>query len=167
MSTSIKIKLFITGSMLTLAVSLILSGSTTPNHKNLYGLKRFQEKLFMTVKSKPEDRVNFYLILLDERLSELKFLVENRYFDYILTSSLRYSTTAGLLTRVIIDHQLSDLAPVIQQKFEEHQRIIKILDDSYPKDENEEWKFVQDDFNYLAIYSRQLTDAIGNEKSTE
>lgn len=117
----------------------------------------------MAVRSNPEERTKYGLILLDKRLSELVYLVESRQSDYILTSSLRYSTTAGQVTELIIPSRLTALVTPTKEKFREHQKIIKKLDDSYPKDESEEWKFIQDDYNYLAIYLQQLTDTFGDE----
>lgn len=159
MSTTNKVKLIITGGLLILAISILWSTRALPNSEELYDLKRLQEKIFLRLKTNSNDKINYYNMLLDERLNELVSLIENRQFDYILTSSLRYSTTAGLLTEMIINRQMNDSIPAVQKKFKKHQKIIKELDDSYPKDENEEWKFIQDDYNYLTIYSQQLADA--------
>ncbi|KKQ37371.1 MAG: hypothetical protein US55_C0033G0009 [Candidatus Levybacteria bacterium GW2011_GWC2_37_7] len=162
-----KTKLIISGGLLLLAVSIFLSDSALPSSVELYGLKRLQEKIFMGIKTNPDDKVNYYNLLLDKRLSELVVVVENRQANLILTSSLRYSTTAGLMTEVIKTHRLADAAVATQEKFKEHQKIIRKLDDSYPKDENEEWKFIQDDYNYLAIYSQQLTDTFADETKVQ
>jgi len=158
-----KIKLFAIGGLLLLAIALLLSDRALPSSPELYSLKRLQEKIFMIVKTNPRDKVNYCNLLLDKRLNELIAVVGNNQSELILTSSLRYSTTAGLMTEIIKAHHLTDASTIAQEKFKEHQKMIRKLDDSYPKDENEEWKFIQDDYNYLAIYSQQLTDAFGNE----
>ena len=158
-----KIKLFAIGGLLLLAIALLLSDRALPSSPELYSLKRLQEKIFMIVKTNPRDKVNYYNLLLDKRLNELIAVVGNNQSELILTSSLRYSTTAGLMTEIIKAHHLTDASTIAQEKFKENKKMIRKLDDSYPKDENEEWKFIQDDYNYLAIYSQQLTDAFGNE----
>ena len=71
------------------------------------------------------------------------------------------------MTEIIGANHLADAAAATQEKFKEHQKIIRKLDDSYPKDENEEWKFIQDDYNYLAIYSQQLTDTFADETKVQ
>lgn len=155
----IRVKLLITAGLLILAFSILLSDRAIPNSENLYDLKRLQEKIFMAVKTNPRDKKDYYDILLDKRLKELVAIVENGQYDYVLTSSLRYSTTAGRLTELIIDHQIKDSISATQNKFREHQETIKKLASSYPSDENERGKFIQDDFNYLEIYLSQLADA--------
>lgn len=158
-----KIKLIISGGLLILAVSLLLSDRALPSSPELYSLKRLQEKAFMVFKTNPRDKANYYNLLLDKRLNELIAIIESRQSNLILSSSLRYSTTAGLMTEIIKANRLANAVTATQEKFKEHQKIIRKLDDSYPKDENEEWKFIQDDYNYLAIYSQQLTDTFGDE----
>ena len=153
-----RIKLIALGLLSILAVSLWLSNSALPSSQNLYNLKRLQEKLFLAIQTKPDKKVNFYLILLDKRLDELKSLEENREFPYLLPASLRYSTTAGLITELTTDAQLTDSVPAIEKKFRLHQQIIDSLYSTYQHDENNEGRFIQDDYNYLAIYLQQLSD---------
>lgn len=162
MSTIGKIKLLTTSGLLVLAVGLFTSGSALPG-STFYDLKRLQEKIFVAVKTNPVDRGNYYSLLLDVRLNELKAVVENRQFDYLRSSSLRYSTTAGLLTELIISRQVGELVPGIQNKFLNHQRIFQKLFDSYPFEANDFGKFIQDDYNYLEIYSNQLNVASVNK----
>lgn len=153
-----KIKLVLIGGLLMLAVSLPLSDTAVPSSTNLYNLKRLQEKIFMAVRLNPEEKVKYNLFLLDKRLSELAYLVENRQFDYILTSSLRYSTTAGQATELIISHEVTALVGPAKEKFVAHQKVIQALYNSYPHDENDKGKFIQDDYNYLNIYLDKLSD---------
>ncbi len=142
---------------------MIFSDKAQPSSVELYALKRLQEKFFMAIKTNPRDKIDYYNILLDKRLEELKAIIKNRESNLILSSSLRYSTTAGLMTEIIRSNLLTDVVSPTKEKFKKHQEILKNLDDSYPKDEGEEWKFIQDDYNYLSIYSQQLTDVFGNK----
>jgi hypothetical protein len=158
----IKIKLGLIGGLLLLIVALIFSDKALPSSPELYNLKRLQEKIFMLVKTSPQDKVNYYNLLLDKRLEEILAIIQNRDFNLILSSSLRYSTTAGLMTDLIKSNHLTDASSLVLEKFKKHQIIFKNLDDAYPKDEGQEWKYIQDDYNYLSIYSQQLKDAFGN-----
>lgn len=163
MAITSKIKAGIIVGLSALIIAMIFSDSAQPSSVELYALKRLQEKFFMAIRISPRDKVDYYNILLDKRLEELKTVIKNRESNLILTSSLRYSTTAGLMTEIIKSNRLIDVINATQEKFKKHQEVLKKLDDTYPKDEGEEWKFIQDDYNYLSIYLQQLTNVSGNE----
>lgn len=137
-------------------VSLLLSQNATPQSQLFFGLKRIQEKKFLILKSSPLEKAKYQSQLLDRRLYDLQQLVKNKNYTYILNASLRYSTTAGELTQLIKDNKLVDLTKRTQEKFNQHLRLLENLYDSYPKDVNGEYKFIQDDINYLKIYLTQL-----------
>ena len=162
MSLISKIKLGLISGTLLLTVGILLSDQALPSSVELYSLKRLQEKIFMVVKTDPQDKVNYYNLLLDKRLEEILAIIQNRDFSLVLSSSLRYSTTAGLMTELIKSGHLTVASVTALEKFKKHQIIFKNLDDAYPKDEGQEWKYIQDDYNYLGIYSQQLKDAFGN-----
>lgn len=163
MTITSKIKTGITIVLLVLIVATLFSDRALPSSVELFTLKRLQEKFFMAIKTNPKDKIDYYNILLDKRIEELKTIIKNREPNLILSSSLRYSTTAGLMTELIISNHLTEVVNTTQEKFKKHQEIFKNLDNSYQKDEGEEWKFIQDDYNYLSIYSQQLTNAFGNK----
>jgi hypothetical protein len=93
---------------------------------------------------------------LDERLSELVFIVEKGNSPYVLTTSLRYSTTAGQITELIMQNNLRDEARNAKKNFEKQLLVIKTLPQKYPKDD-QEIKYVIDDANYLEIYIGKLS----------
>lgn len=140
-----------------LAVALFFSNYATPDYGIIYKLKRLQENVFLKIKSSPVEKVYYESGILDDRLSELKYLVENQKIDYLLKASLRYSATAGKLTDIVKQNYVFDKIPLIQAKFKEHQEIIKGLVVLCQKNDNTECKYIQDDFNYLKIYSDILT----------
>lgn len=162
-----KIKLGLIAVIFLLTVGILLSDQALPSSPELYSIKRLQEKIFMIVRTDPLDKVSYYDLLLDKRLEEIISIIENRDFNLILSSSLRYSTTVGLMTELIISNHMVEASNIAVDKFRKHQEIFKKLDDDFPKDEGQEWKFIQDDYNYLGIYIQQLNDAFGNENKTK
>lgn len=142
--------------LIVLAVSLFLSNYVTPDYRMIFGLKRFQENIFLKIKATPTQKVDYESAILDERLSELKYLVENQKTGYLLTSSLRYSATAGKLTEIIKQNYVFDKIPLIQAKFKSHQEIIAGLVTLCQKNDNTECKYIKDDVNYLKLYSDRL-----------
>ncbi|OGC47742.1 hypothetical protein A2886_01815 [candidate division WWE3 bacterium RIFCSPHIGHO2_01_FULL_42_13] len=139
-------------------ILLLLSPQTNPDFPELYKVKRLQEKIFFTLQSTPLRKVVYYRTLLNTRVQELQNLVKNRNYDYILSSSLRYSTTAGNLTELILQNDLSDQIPPTLEQFKSHQEIFRFLLIDYPTEDNDSWKYLQDDINYLTIYSGFLLE---------
>jgi|SRR3989344_7869276 len=134
-------------------ILLLLSPQANPDFPELYKVKRLQEKIFFTIQLSPSRKADYYLTLLSIRSQEIENLVKNRSYGYILSSSLRYSATAGMLTELIKQNNLSEhIAPTLKT-FKTHQKLFESLVSGYPTEENESWKFIQDDFNYLTIYT--------------
>lgn len=153
-----KIKLILFGlSFLVILVLFIMNvGIAKPNSQPFYNVKRLYEKKQLSFKSTPEAKLNYLYQLLDERLSELVFIVKTGNSRYVLTTSLRYSTTAGQITELIIQNNLKNEAPKAKEKFENQLLIVKDLPQKYPKDDDE-IKYIIDDANYLEIYIKQLS----------
>lgn len=158
MTNKIKIQLGLILVLLILAVSLILSQRAAPDNPPLFALKRTQEKVFLKMRSKPLDRLEYMSSLLNNRLDELRILVNNHSYGYILPASSRYSTLAGQITDLILTNNWTDQATIFKQRFSDHQLVLNDLYVIYPKNINNwEWKYLQDDYNYLKIYLDQLS----------
>lgn len=130
----------------------------SPDMPPFFALKRVQENLFLKFKSNPGERVDYMSNLLNSRLEELQNVVKNKNYDYVLKASLRYSTLVGRITELIEANNLTDKVEAIKSQFLEHQKILDTLYVAYPKNipDNVEWKYIQDDFNYLKLYLDQL-----------
>ena len=98
--------------------------------------------------------------LLDSRLEELQNVVKNKNYTYVLRSSLRYSSLAGEIADLVVTNNLTDKVPGIKQQFLNHQKLLDELYVAYPKNipDNVEWKYIQDDFNYLGLYLDKLEE---------
>lgn len=142
-----------------LALTLISSRNANPNDQLIYGLKRIQEKAFLLSLSNPKDKVMYMRTLLDNRLKELTSVVVNKHYEFVLNSALRYSTLAGQITELETANNLIDLVGPTKQQFEDHYKKLQDLYIFYPKNipDNVEWKYIQDDYNYLKIYLDQLS----------
>lgn len=140
-------------------VVLSLALSTVANPASLfYPIRRLEEKIFLKFKPDPSSKIEYTAFLLDHRLSDLVSLVNSKDHEFILSSSLRYSTTAGDLTNLILNNNFTDKIDSVKAKFKDHQEILQNLLNIYPdKDIDTEWKYIQDDINYLSLYSDQLS----------
>lgn len=138
-------------------LSLILARNATPDNPNLWGLKRIQEKVFLNLKSNPEERLDYMRGLLDVRLQELETQVKNQSYGYILPSATRYSTLAGQITEMVLANNMTDKVGSIKEQFNNHIKVLEEVYYIYPKNtDNEEYKYIEDDINYLKIYLDKL-----------
>lgn len=140
-----------------LAISILISQKAAPDAPLFFALKRAQEKVFLKFKSNPEARVDFMSNLLNSRLEELQDVFDHKSYDYILPAASRYSTLAGQITALVVANNMTDKVGAIKNQFLNHQKVIEKIYVAYPKNtDNWEWKYIQDDFNYLGLYLDQL-----------
>lgn len=155
--TNLKIQLVSIIILIFTAVSLLLSQSATPDSPQLFGLKRYLENSFLKIKSNPEQKLDYMRLMLDRRLSELNTQVRGKSYDYILPSASRYSTLAGQITDLVLSLNQKNQIESVKIQFINHQKTLKSLYDIYPKNtENMEYKYIEDDINYLKIYIEKL-----------
>ncbi len=159
MSTKTKTQVGLIIILAIFALSLLLSQKATPNIPPLFSLKRVQEKVYLKLKSDPKARVDYMVFLLNNRLYELDAVVKGKNYDFVLPSASRYSTLAGQITDLVIANNMTDKVLSLKQIFEVHQKVLNDLYVFYPKNiaENVEWKYIQDDYNYLKIYLDKLS----------
>lgn len=139
------------------AFSLILTRYVNPNFTPLFGLKRLQEKTFLNFQTSPEAKVKYMSFLLELRVGEIKYLVDNKNYNFLLDASLRYSTLAGEITDLIISNNLKSQLEPVKNQFLYHKEILNGLYIKYPKNtDNVEYKYLEDDMNYLDIYLNKL-----------
>lgn len=137
-------------------ISLLGSRKANPD-SILFPLKRGQEKVFLKLQSSPSDRVDYMSSLLETRLQELQSQVNNKSYGYILPSASRYSTLAGQITELIVANNMVDKVNALKSQFERHKKVLDDLYVIYPKNtDNMEYKYIQDDFNYLILYLDKL-----------
>lgn len=141
------------------AVSLLLAPKATPDNTLLFGLKRYQENFFLKVKSDPASKIDYMNSMLNSRAEELDTVVKNKHYGQVLKASQRYYTLAGQMTQLIVDNNLTSQAGAAKNQFINHQSFLQKTYEYYPKNipEDEEWKYIQDDINYLKIYLDKLS----------
>lgn len=141
-----------------LAIALLLSQNANPDFRPFWSLKRVQEKIYLKFKNSPQDKIDYMSGLLNVRLNEMDHLVNSKSYDFVLPASLRYSTLAGQITDLIIANNLKDKIPAITAQFIDHQAVLRSIYVIYPKNisDNVEYKYIEDDINYLRLYLDKL-----------
>lgn len=142
-----------------LVISLIFSQTANPDFPPLFILKRAQEVVFLKLKSTPSEKVDYMSGLLDVRLKELQNVFNHKNYGYILPAANRYFTLAGQITDLTVANHLTAKVPALKEQFLKHQKILKDLSFAYPKNnpDNVEYKYIDDDINYLNLYLDKLS----------
>ncbi len=129
-----------------------------PSIAPLFALKRIQEKVFMKMKTTPTDRLEYMSLMLNSRLNELNSIVRGKNYDHVLYSSLRYSTLAGQMSEEVLTNNLNLRVDAVRKQFSDHLVILNDIYVFYPKNtSNLEYKYIEDDINYLKIYLDKLS----------
>lgn len=144
------------------ALSLILSQKANPDNKLLFALKRVQEKVYLNLRGNPNDKLDYMSNLLDKRAGELDSMVKAQSYCCILNAALRYSTLAGQITEMIEANNMKDRVPQTINQFQKHKEILQKTYIIYPKNmDNFEYKYIEDDVNYLDLYLDKLSKVKG------
>lgn len=77
-SLSYRLKLLALGGAVMGVVAVWLSQSAMPNSPELYDLRRLQEKIFLALAIDAPAKAGYWQTLLDNRLKELEYVVQNR-----------------------------------------------------------------------------------------
>lgn len=140
-------------------VVLVLLGAhwSNPGNEQLYKVKRFEEKLFLAAHFTPQQKADYYSLLLDRRLEELVLVADSKDSSHVWQTASRYSSTAGEATDLIVGNNLEDKAGALQEQFRSHQPKLQELLQRYPRVKDGDWKFIEDDVNYLDLYIIRLS----------
>ena len=163
LSTATKVKLGLIIILAAAVVSLLMAPRSTPD-SILFPLKRVQEQIFLKFKTNPTSQVEYLSSLLNSRLEELSIMAASKDHSYVLPSSSRYSSTAGTITQLIIDHRLANESKMATELFSKHKQVLGRVLENYPKDTDTERKYIEDDINYLSIYIQQLSNNLSASK---
>lgn len=122
-----------------------------------YGLKRFKEKLllilpFRSAKSKAE----LYEQFTKNRLAELKYVVDQKDMANFENATTRYFTTVGQFADFLTKNGTADQKSQAVRNLSSHIPVLEDLRDTFEGQEKAEWRFMQDDINYVKMYTEQL-----------
>lgn len=129
--------------------------SVNPPDGMQYLYKRIKEKLTVFFAFSSKSKIDNYKNLLNTKLSELKFVIENKHMSYFEKSTQRYFTTAGELASLSKSADKKDLESV-KELMSQHIPVLIKLRDSFEFG-TAEWRFVEDDINYIKGYINDLS----------
>lgn len=139
------------------AVLEVSSESVNPTDGISYVFKRVLERVNTFFAFSDRSIVNNYEKLLNSRLSELKYIIENKKMAYFEKSTQRYFTIAGQLTAFLTSKNLKDEYIPTKDLLLSHIPILTKLRDEFDFG-TAEWRFVEDDINYIKEYAGKLSE---------
>lgn len=152
-----QLKNYLILALVILGAAVLISPKSNPAYTNLYRFKRIREKISLAFQLTPKSKARYYRYQLDLRLTELNQLLNQKDYDMIRYSSLRYSTTARDLTERITRHNLADeIAPTVKL-LKQHLAIFEDLLSRYPPNFDNELEPLRDAYYCLHIYLNQLS----------
>ena len=128
-----------------------------PDREASYKIKRFKEKISSNLKFSKKSKIKFQKELLNKRLAEIAYVVDNKLLSYTETSTGRYSATAGKLTEYLRKNKLSDEVDSMKLIFDSHEPSLKKARDEFSADRSE-YRLFQYDIDYLNTYKKQLDE---------
>lgn len=130
--------------------------SINPQDGFSYIFKRFNEKIGIFFTFSNGSKVDNYKKLVDIRLSELKFVVDNKQMAFFEKSTQRYFTTAGQLTDFVVLKKMTSEYSAVREMLASHIPVLTQLRDTFNYT-TAEWRFVEDDINYAKTYMNKLS----------
>jgi hypothetical protein len=129
-----------------------------PDQEFNYKLKRLKEKIIIYTKLTPKAKANYYKKQSMKRLAELTYVVKEKKWSSLETSSQRYETTVGILTEFVVAKNIEDEKDDVKKLLSDHLLVVDKLKDYYQFG-TAEWRFIMNDYNSIRIYLDQLSSS--------
>lgn len=120
-----------------------------------YPLKRLWEKIRISFAFTNDAKIKVNQDLLDERLAELIYILDNNKLSYIETSSQRFAYFTGQLAENLKTKRDANLNARFKDKFKDYSEVLQSKLGSYPSNSSY-WLLIKQDMDTLEILSNQL-----------
>ncbi len=121
----------------------------------IYPFMRLEEKIFERLQFNNEAKVKYYQDLVQKRLAELKYIVDNKYLDEVERSTQRVSYQEGILTDYVVNRKLNNKKQDLTDLFKKDKNILEVLRDKYPANSSF-WMLVQHSINSIDLNLQKL-----------
>lgn len=129
-----------------------------PQDGGSYALKRLKEKAMLALLSlSKKKKAGYYNKLVGNRLAELKFIVDKKDMANFESATTRYFATAGQFVNFLVRKNLTEEKSKAHELLASHIPLLESLRDTY-NPTTAEWRFMQDDVNYVKMYINQLQE---------
>lgn len=128
-----------------------------PKDRGSYVVKRLKEKAMLALLSfsKPK-KADYYNKLVSNRLAELKYVVDKKDMANFEHATTRYFTTVGQFADFLTKNGTEEQKSQVAKNLSLHIAVLEGLRGTFEGQEKAEWRFMQDDINYVRMYTDQL-----------
>lgn len=127
-----------------------------PRDGHGYAVKRLKEKAMLVLLSfSKQKKADYYNKLAGSRLAELKYVVEKKDMANFENTTTRYFATVGQFVNFLVSKNLTEEKIKARQVLTSHIPLLESLRGTYDPT-TAEWRFMQDDVNYVKTYINQL-----------
>lgn len=130
--------------------------SVNPKDGGGYVIKRFKEKVAMFFSFTNSGKLNNLEKQAKTRLAELKLIVDDKQMGFFEKATQRYFTTAGQMTDFVVAKKMNNNKDEVMEILSSHLPVLMILRDKFPDNTKAEWRFLEDDVNYVKMYIEKL-----------
>lgn len=120
-----------------------------------YSMKRIMEKFFYYVNLNVENKADYYRDLLQKRVAELNYIIDNRLLREHQQASERISFYAGKLADHIIANKLEGKKMEISELMKKDKALLANMRDKFPANSSF-WMLVQHSINSLDMNLEKL-----------
>lgn len=120
-----------------------------------FPFKRLWEKGIEKLQFSNESKINFYFSQLQVRISELNYVIENKFLSEVQQASERLAYQAGMMTNSLVEQNDANEKQTIIREFEKYAKYLEKLRDVYPANTSF-WMLIQHDINTFNILSERL-----------
>lgn len=121
----------------------------------LYPLKRISEKVIVYFYFDSNKKTDYYQNLVQVRLAELKYIIDNDFKDRVENSTQRVSYQIGILTDYVVEKKLNNKQQGLVELYKEDKIILEKLRDKYPANSSY-WMLVQHIINSIDLNLRKF-----------
>lgn len=120
-----------------------------------YPLKRISEKIMVNFYIDPNSKVDYYKDLVQNRMAELKYVVDKDYLDQVERATQRISYQVGVLTDYVAGKKVNSKKQSLVDLYKADKIILEKLRDKYPANSSF-WMLVQHVINTIDINLQKL-----------
>lgn len=128
----------------------------TPDKYIFFSIKRLLEKGLIFTQLSNDSKADYYQGLTLKRASELKFVVENKFFGEVERASQRFNYEIGILSDYIAANKdLEKKKAATRDLFISYKSFLENLRDKYPANSSY-WMLIQHTINSIDLNSKKL-----------
>lgn len=116
---------------------------------------KLQERLLLMLKFSKQAKANYYQYLVEKRLAELTYVIENKNVNLVEELASRYSTYVGVLAQYVATNKITTKNKDLLAMFDKHAYLISELQKNFPF-ESGWWLAIQHDINSLKLFAAIL-----------